>query len=131
MKRVVIVDDSIAYCELWAKYLSDRYPGAVQIETYSHPYDALPKIDATIDLLLVDMEMPAMDGRKFVDYALQKGVSGRRIVVTSSHSAEDLHARFRIGETIAVVNKTDPRQQEAFLMILDSVMKPRGPGSGL
>jgi len=131
MKRVVIVDDSIAYCELWAKYLSDRYPGAVQIETYSHPYDALPKIDATIDLLLVDMEMPAMDGRKFVDYALQKGVSGRRIVVTSSHSAEDLHARFRIGETIAVVNKTDPRQQEAFLMILDSVMKQRGPGSGL
>ena len=130
MKRVVIVDDSTAYCDLWAKFLRERYPGAVEIETYSHPYDALPKIDDTIDLLLVDVEMPAMDGRKFVDYALQKGVPGSRIVVTSSHAAEDLHQRFHIGETIAVINKTDSRQQEAFLMILDSVMKPR-PGSGL
>ena len=43
--------------------------------------------------------------------------------VTSSHSAEELHERFKIGETIAVINKTDPKQQEAFLMILDSVMK--------
>jgi hypothetical protein len=43
--------------------------------------------------------------------------------VTSSHSADELHQRFRIGETIAVINKTEARQQEAFLMILDSIMK--------
>ena len=34
-----------------------------------------------------------------------------------------MHANFRIGETIAVINKTDSRQQEAFLMILDSVLR--------
>lgn len=121
MKRVVIVDDSPAYCELWAQFLGERY--AVNVETYSHPYDALPKIDATIDLLMVDLEMPGMDGQKFVAYARQKGVSPRRIVVSSAHPAEELHSLFPIGETIAVINKTDPKQQEAFLMILDSVMK--------
>ena len=123
MKRVVIVDDSPAYCDLWSNFLVERYADRVQVEAYSHPYDALPKIDATIDLLIVDLEMPGMDGKKFVDYARQKGLSPRRIVVTSSHSADELHQRFRIGETIAVINKTDSRQQEAFLMILDSVMR--------
>ena len=123
MKRVVIVDDSPAYCDLWAGYIHERYPGEVRCETYSHPYDALPKIDETIDLLIVDLEMPAMDGKKFVDYARQKGLPAQRIVVTSSHSAEELHERFRLGEAIAVINKTDSRQQDAFLMILDSVMK--------
>ena len=122
-KRVVIVDDSVAYCDLWSNFILERYADVVNVETYSHPYDALPKIDDTIDLLIVDLEMPGMDGKKFVDYARQKGVSARRIVVTSSHSADELHQRFRIGETIAVINKTDPKQQEAFLMILDSVMR--------
>ncbi len=122
-KRFVIVDDSPAFCDLWSAFLAGRYAGAIAVETYSHPYDALPKIESNIDLLIVDLEMPGMDGRKFVDYALQKGVSPKRIVVASSHSAEVLHERFRIGETIAVINKTEPKQQEAFLMILDSIMR--------
>ena len=123
MKRIVIVDDSPAYCDLWSNFILERYPERVAVETYSHPYDALPKIDASIDLLIVDLEMPGMDGKKFVDYARQKGLSPRRIVVTSSHSADELHQRFRIGETIAVVNKTEAKQQEAFLMIIDSIMR--------
>jgi two-component system NtrC family response regulator len=122
-KRVVIVDDSVSYGDLWSNFILERYPENVDVETYHHPYDALPKIDENIDLLIVDLEMPGMDGKKFVEYARQKNVSSRRIVITSSHSADELHERFRIGETIAVINKTDPKQQEAFLMILDSVMR--------
>lgn len=123
MKRVVIVDDSASYCDLWSNFMQERYADVAQVETYSHPYDALPKIDDSIDLLIVDLEMPGMDGKKFVDYARQKGLSPRRIVVTSSHSADELHQRFRIGEIIAVINKTEAKQQEAFLMILDSIMR--------
>ena len=122
-KRVVIVDDSPSYCDLWTNFMLERYPETAKVESYSHPYDALPKIDASIDLLIVDLEMPGMDGKKFVDYARQKGLSPRRIIVTSSHSADELHQRFRIGETIAVINKTEAKQQEAFLMILDSIMR--------
>jgi CheY-like chemotaxis protein len=128
-KRIVIVDDSNAYCDLWSRFIRERYPDAVNVEAYEHPYDALPKIDDSIDLLIVDLEMPGMDGKKFVDYARQKGLSPKRIVVTSSHSADELHQRFRIGETIAVINKTEAKQQEAFLMILDSVMK-KGQATG-
>ncbi len=122
-KRVVIVDDSASFCDLWENILEERYGAVANVETYRHPYDALPAIDESIDLLMVDLEMPGMDGQKFVGYARDKGVSPRRIIVTSSHSADELHERFRIGETIAVINKTEARQQEAFLMILDSIMK--------
>ena len=122
-KRIVIVDDSAAYADLWSNFILERYEDRVNVETYNHPYEALPKIDASIDLLIVDLEMPGMDGKKFVDYARQKGLSPRRIVVTSSHSADELHQRFRLGEAIAVINKTEAKQQEAFLMILDSVMR--------
>jgi CheY-like chemotaxis protein len=122
-KRIVIVDDSPAYCDLWSNFIGERYPEIASVQRFTHPYDALPSIDASIDLLIVDLEMPGMDGKKFVDYARQKGLSPRRIVVTSSHSADELHERFRIGETIAVINKTEAKQQEAFLMILDSVMR--------
>jgi CheY-like chemotaxis protein len=125
MKRIVVVDDSPAFCDLWSNFIGERYPDVANVETYKHPYDALPKIDDAIDLLIVDLEMPGMDGRKFVDYARQNGLAARRIVVTSSHPADELHERFRIGETIAVINKSDPKQQEAFLMILDSVMRRR------
>ena len=122
-KRIVIVDDSPAFCELWSNMMEQRYGASVAVETYKHPYDALPRIDGGIDLLIVDLEMPGMDGQKFVEYSRQKGVSGRRIIVTSSHHSDELHRRFRIGETLAVINKTEAKQQEAFLMILDSVMK--------
>lgn len=124
-KRVVIVDDSAAFCDLWENILEERYGEAADVETYRHPYDALPHIDRNIDLLIVDLEMPGMDGQKFVTYAREKGVVPKRIIVTSSHPADELHQRFRIGETIAVINKTEPKQQEAFLMILDSVMRRR------
>jgi CheY-like chemotaxis protein len=127
VKRIVIVDDSTAYCDLWKNFIRERYPETAKVEAYSHPYDALSKIDDSIDLLIVDLEMPGMDGKKFTDYARQKGLPASRIIVTSSHSADELHERFRVGETIAVINKTEPKQQEAFLMILDSVMRREPP----
>ena len=120
-KRVVIVDDSSAFCDLWANIMSERYGEAAAVETYRHPYDALPHVDETIDLLIVDLEMPGMDGQKFVSYAVDKGLPSTRIIVTSSHHADELHTRFKVGELIAVINKTEPKQQEAFLMILDSI----------
>jgi CheY-like chemotaxis protein len=122
-KRVVIVDDSLAFCDLWENIIAERYGEKVAVETYRHPYDALPHINDTIDLLIVDLEMPGMDGQKFTNYAKDKGVAPRRIIVSSSHDAAELHERFRVGETLAVINKTEPKQQEAFLMILDSVLR--------
>ena len=47
-KRVVIVDDSVSYCDLWSNFILERYEDRAQVETYNHPYEALPKIEAAV-----------------------------------------------------------------------------------
>jgi CheY-like chemotaxis protein len=123
-KRIVIVDDSDAACEMFKEILLDRYGAErVAVETYVTPIHALPRIDESIDLLIVDLEMPHIDGRKFLDFAIQKGVSRKRVIVVSGRNADDLHEIFPPGACLAVMNKTEPRQREAFTMILDSIMR--------
>lgn len=123
-KRIVIVDDSDASCTMFREILLERY-GAdrVTVETYVTPLDALAAIDATIDLMVVDLEMPHIDGKKFLGYAIERGVDRRRVIVTSGRDAEELHRVFPVGSCLAVMNKTEPRQREAFTMIADSIMK--------
>ncbi len=123
-KRIVIVDDSDAACEMFRETLVDRF-GAdrVSVETYVTPINALSRIDDSIDLLVVDLEMPHIDGKKFLEFAAEKGVSRHRIIVVSGRDAEELHRIFPPGACLAVMNKTEPKQREAFKMILDSIMK--------
>ena len=122
-KRVVLVDDSESWCALWGRFLVERFgPERISVECYYHPLEAMPKLDASIDLLLVDLEMPMIDGRKFLDFAVGRGVDRRRIIVASGRNAEHLHEVFHSGDCLAVINKTDPNQQSAFQMILDSLV---------
>ena len=52
-KRIVIVDDSDAACDMFREILVERYGAErVAVETYITPIHALPKIDDTIDLLI-------------------------------------------------------------------------------
>jgi CheY-like chemotaxis protein len=123
-KRIVIVDDSDASCAMFREILLERYgEGRVSVETYVTPLDALPVIDQSIDLLIVDLEMPHLDGKKFLGYAIERGVDRRRVIVTSGRDADELHRIFPAGSCLAVMNKTEPRQREAFTMIVDSIMK--------
>ena len=123
-KRVVIVDDSDAACEMLRRLFFERYGAErVSVETYNTPVQALSVIDASIDLLIVDLEMPHIDGKKFLEFAHEKGIPRNRVIVTSSRDAEDLHRIFPAGSCLAVMNKTEPEQREAFAMILDSIMR--------
>ena len=123
-KRIVIVDDSDAACRMFREILLGRFgKDRVSVETFVTPINALAHIDDSIDLLIVDLEMPHIDGKKFLEFAAEKGVSRRRIIVVSGREADDLHRIFPPGSCLAVMNKTEPKQREAFEMILESIMK--------
>ncbi len=123
VKRIVIVDDEPLFCSHWKAFLEKRYPGRTAVETYVDPLAALPHLSADIRLLMIDLEMPVMDGRKLLEYAASKGVDRKRVVVSSARDADHLHRLFPSGDCLAVINKDEPAQQAVFLMILDSVMK--------
>ena len=121
-KRVVLVDDSTAYAASWRAIFAERFGGRVDFEAYQDPVAALAKLGPDVDLLLVDLEMPVLDGRSVARLAKERGVSEKKIVIVSGHDADELHRLFPKGACLAVINKTEAQQQSAFLMILDSVV---------
>lgn len=66
MIKVLIVDDSLVFAELLKKKLSE-YSGINVVETASDPYEARDKIlELEPDIMTLDIEMPRMDGLKFL-----------------------------------------------------------------
>jgi CheY-like chemotaxis protein len=122
-KRVVFVDQSPLYAESWRAVLACRYGPAVSFEFHRDPLEALESLGPDVSLLLLDYELPLYGGRKLFELAKGRGVTNRRIVILSSRPAEELHQLFPDGSCLAVINKTEPNQQNAFLMILDSIVK--------
>jgi CheY-like chemotaxis protein len=122
-RRVVVVDDSRLQCAVWRKLLEERYGDKVAVETYSEPAEAVLGMSPDIHLLLLDWEMPEMDGKEVLAAASDAGVNLKRVIITSGHPADRLHDEFDDSGCLAVIEKTEPEQQAAFLMILDSIMR--------
>jgi CheY-like chemotaxis protein len=122
VKRVVVVDDNEMFCNKMMQFFQDRYGSRVSVEAYTDPLQALAVLSPGIDLLIVDLEMPGIDGKKFLNYAIQKQVDKRRIIINSFQSAEFLHQKFQLSECLAVMDKNDPEQQRVFAMITDSIV---------
>jgi DNA-binding NarL/FixJ family response regulator len=123
MKRIVIVDDHAVFCQHWKAFLEARYPGEARVEVYTDPFAALRVLSPDIHLLMLDLQMPGLDGKKVLEFAAARGVDRRRVVITSASHADRLHEIFAAGDCLAVINKEEPVQQAAFLMILDSLMR--------
>lgn len=122
-KRVVVVDDSPTQCAAFARFLEERYPGQVSVETYTDPKAAIAALGPDVHLVLLDWEMPEMDGKAVLAEAIARGVDPKRIIVTSAHPADRLHEVFDATGCLCVIEKNEPEQQKAFLMILDSIMR--------
>jgi CheY-like chemotaxis protein len=122
-RRVLVIDDSKLQCAVWRRLLEDRYGDKVSVETYTDPEEAVAGLAPGIHLLLLDWEMPEMDGKEVLEAAREAGVNLKRIIITSGHPADRLHEEFDDSGCLAVIEKREPEQQAAFLMILDSIMR--------
>jgi len=122
-RRAVVIDDSKLQCAVWKRLLEERYADRVAVETYSDPREGVQALGSDIHLLLLDWEMPWMDGKEVLEVERAIGVNPKRIIITSSHPADRLHEEFDDTGCLAVIEKAEPEQQAAFLMILDSIMR--------
>ena len=118
MRKIVIIDDNQYFLDFLADYVREHFP-SLDILSSNDPLKSLSAIDADIDLLLIDLEMPGIDGTKVLSYACDKGVSKDKIIIISDHDAEYLHKQVPMGRCLAVLNKHEARQKE----VLDMVFK--------
>jgi len=122
MGNILLIDDDAAFLKLLEEYVEERYPD-LHVLTCNDPIKCLIHITDDLDLLLVDLEMPGLDGSKVHSYAVSKGLSKNRIVILSGRDADYLHARFPIGSCLAVLNKYEGRQRNVLDMIFTSLQR--------
>lgn len=118
-----MVDASPKQCTMWRLLLEQRYGRRVRVETHLDVDQAMVQIGPDVHLLILDLDQPGIACGVLFETACAAGVNPKRIVVTSARPAEHLHEQCDERGPLAVIEKAEPEQHQAFLMILDSVMK--------
>jgi CheY-like chemotaxis protein len=122
MGAILLIDDDTAFLKLLEEYVKERFPG-LRILTCNDPIKCLASITADLDLLLIDLEMPGLDGGKLLSYAISAGLDKKRIIILSGRDADYLHTRFPMGSCLAVLNKYEGQQRAVLDMIFSSLQK--------
>jgi|SRR6185369_5532951 len=126
MGRILLIDDDRAFTDFLSGYIRDTYQ-LLQVEICNNPVAALQRIKrGGYDLMLIDLEMPTMDGLKLLGFAIQTGMDKNRIVILSGRDADFLHQLCPMGTCLAVLNKFEARQKAVLDMIFSSMQKKAG-----
>lgn len=121
MGKILIIDDDEAFSLFLSNYIRGSYP-LLQVETCSNPLRALAAVKKKgLDLLIVDLEMPMLDGNKIYRYATEAGIDKSRIIILSGRDADYLHEHFPLGTCLAVLNKYEAKQKAVLDMIFNSL----------
>ncbi|RMF46526.1 MAG: response regulator [Deltaproteobacteria bacterium] len=120
MRRILIIDDDPLFLQALEQTIAEGYP-SLEVVSHTDPLKALRDINDEVDLMLIDLEMPGMDGTKLLHYARSQGISKSRIIILSGREADDLHRIFPMGTCLAVLNKHEARQKEVLRMVLQSM----------
>lgn len=121
MGKILLIDDDPAFTRLLSDYIAEQYP-LLSVDVCNSPIEALGAIrKEPYSLILIDFEMPNMDGGKLLNYAVQAGIEKRRIVILSSRDADFLHKQCPMGSCLAVLNKHEVRQKAVLDMIFNSL----------
>ena len=126
MARILLIDDDRGFTDFLSGYIRETFP-LLQAEICNNPVTALQRIRAGgYDLMLIDLEMPSMDGLKLLSFATQTGMDKNRIVILSGRDADFLHGLCPMGSCLAVLNKFEVRQKAVLDMIFSSLQKKAG-----
>lgn len=118
MATVMVVDDSKTVRSYHGTILKDLGVTVLEAE---NGMEALEKtLDNVIDLYLVDVNMPVMDGYSFVS-ELRKQPSGKFtpvIMITTQEAATDKIEAFKVGASLFETKPIKPDALKGYLQLL-------------
>jgi CheY-like chemotaxis protein len=129
MRKVLVIDDEDSFLDLVRDHIRSRFPG-ITVLTCDDPVHCLASITTDLDLLLIDLEMPGLDGSKVLAYAVSKGIDRKRIIIFSGRDADYLHKRFPMGSCLGVLNKFEAKQQAVLDMIFTALQEKNSGTAG-
>ncbi len=118
MAKVMIIDDSKTVRKYHGSILTEFGYEVVEAE---NGMEALEKsLDGDVDLYLVDVNMPVMDGYSFV-VEIRKQPSYQVtpiIMITTQAKEEDKEEAFKVGASLFETKPIKPDQLKAYLQLL-------------
>jgi len=112
MKTILTVDDESSVRQSFRIMLSDQY----RVLLAENGRKALETLDSHhVDLILLDMIMPDMDGMEFLDHLAQRGDHTPVIVITATNSVNTAVAAMKKGAREYVMKPFDV--EEVLMMI--------------
>jgi CheY-like chemotaxis protein len=124
-RKILIIDDDRSFLAYLQNYARRSCPG-LEVAICDNPVQGLAAIHSGLELLLLDLEMPGLDGAKVLGYAVAKGLDKNRIIILSGRDADYLHDRFPMGSCLAVLNKHEVRQKQVLDMIFHALQRKFG-----
>ncbi|MCD6546641.1 MAG: response regulator [Thermotogae bacterium] len=112
MKKILVVDDETNIRNLIKKILSDEF----EVDTAANGLEALKLLkNKEFDLMILDINMPQMDGVELMKKLKKHNVSIPIVVISVFSDPEKLIETFKLGATDFIVKPFSPDQ------ILDTV----------
>lgn len=126
-RRVLVVDDEDAFRYVFRQMLGGEH--GYEIIEAVNGLDGLrrAKLDRP-DVIVLDLQMPQMDGYETLRHLLADGATARTPVVVATSSVIDDQVRQRLSKATAIISK-DSLSRDAVCALLERIMKRAGAAS--
>ncbi len=111
--RLLIVDDHPLF-RRGVRFYLDTAPGISVVAEADSGRDALDLLgDLEVDVVMLDLQMPGLDGIETTRRALQEDPGARILILTSFGSWDRIHGALRAGAAGYVLKDAQPEELEA------------------
>lgn len=119
MSKILIVDDEPINCLILEKFLGEPGKGYVPKSCLSGTEAVQLAASWKPDLILMDLNMPGMDGITTIDTIRGQGYTGKIVIVTANHSSQNARLGAKAGANGFLAKPVDGKN---ILRIVESTL---------
>ncbi len=118
--NIFVVDDGSSIVRAVCRALKRHFSASVTVSAFTDPVMALAKIDASVDILITDHDMPNIKGPELIAGARKKRPEIRAILMSGDETSLRQFRHF--GNMPDVVTMEKPYEDEHLIDLVTSLM---------